>query len=369
MEIENINEIEDLDEYFDYDTILQRMLDRVPIQIDKREGSIIYNALAPVAAELAQMYIVLKNNIDLVFVDTAVDEYLDRLCNQIGIYRNEATYAIKQGQFYDENNNLIDIEINSRFTCGDLYWYAVEKISTGVYKVQCESEGTQGNNITGNLVPIDYIQGLNYGTLTDLLIPGEEMETDEALRERYMEKSNDIAFGGNILDYKQRTKQLDGIGAVKVIPVWNGPGTVKLIILDSDYNKANNYLIESTQNAVCPGLESNGIGFAPIGHMVTVTTVEETFINVSTMVTLAETGILLDVKENIRKAIENYLLELRKTWENNETLIVRKSQIETIILAIDNVIDVQNTILNNSFGNVEILKTSIPVMGGLEVNV
>ena len=40
MEVDDINEIENLDEYFDYDTILQRMLDRVPIQIDKREGSI-----------------------------------------------------------------------------------------------------------------------------------------------------------------------------------------------------------------------------------------------------------------------------------------------------------------------------------------
>lgn len=351
----------------DYDSILKSMLDKIPDTLDKREGSIIYDALAPAAAELAKMYIDLEYSIDLVFVDTAVDEYLDRLCNQIGIYRNEATHAIKQGQFYDENNNLMDIEINSRFTCGDLYWCAIEKISMGIYKLKCESEGTQGNNITGSLVPVDYIQGLNYGTLTDLLIPGEETETDEALRKRYMEKSNDIAFGGNILDYKQRTKQLDGIGAVKVIPVWNGPGTVKLIILDSDYNKANNYLIETTQKAVCPNLQDNGIGFAPIGHIVTVTTVDETPINVSTTITLSETGILTDVKENIKKSIENYLLELRKTWENNTNLIVRKSQIETLILAIEGVIDVQNTVLNNSPGNIEISEANIPIMGRLEV--
>ena len=93
METENI---ENLDEYFDYDTIVQRMLDRIPTQIDKREGSIIYNAIAPAAAELAQIYIVLKNNIDLVFADTSVGEYLDRLCNQAGLTRIEATSAIKK---------------------------------------------------------------------------------------------------------------------------------------------------------------------------------------------------------------------------------------------------------------------------------
>ncbi len=40
-----------------YEVILQRMLDRVPNNIDKREGSIIYNALAPAAVELQNMYI------------------------------------------------------------------------------------------------------------------------------------------------------------------------------------------------------------------------------------------------------------------------------------------------------------------------
>jgi len=95
---------QDLDEYFDYDVTLNRMLDKIPDTLDKREGSIIYDALAPAAAEIAQMYIVLKNNIDLVFADTAVEEYLDRLANQVGLTREEATKAVKQSNFYDEND-------------------------------------------------------------------------------------------------------------------------------------------------------------------------------------------------------------------------------------------------------------------------
>ena len=93
------------EEKYTYEAILQRMLDTIPDTIDKREGSIIYDALAPAAAELAQAYIWLSNAVDLVFVDTSVDEYLDRLCNQIGIIRKEATPAIKQGNFYNSNNN------------------------------------------------------------------------------------------------------------------------------------------------------------------------------------------------------------------------------------------------------------------------
>ena len=167
----NIKEIEDLDEYFDYEIILQRMLGRITSQVDKREGSIIYDAIAPAAAELAQMYIVLKYNIDLVFVDTAVEEYLDRLANQVGVRRKEATYSIRKATFYDVEGNLIDISIGERFSIEDLIFSIIEKISTGTYKVQCETAGIIGNSVMGNLIPVNYIERLGKSILTDILIP------------------------------------------------------------------------------------------------------------------------------------------------------------------------------------------------------
>ena len=39
-----------------YEEILKRMLDRVPSDVDKREGSIVYDALAPAAVEIQLMY-------------------------------------------------------------------------------------------------------------------------------------------------------------------------------------------------------------------------------------------------------------------------------------------------------------------------
>ena len=253
----------DEDEYT-FEAILQRMLDTIPDTIDKREGSIIYDALAPAAIELAQLYVWLQNAIDLVFVDTSVGEYLDKLCNQIGITRSEATAAVKQGNFYDEDGELFDVDIGSRFTCEDLYWEVIEQISTGIYQVQCETTGVVGNNVTGTLVPVDYIDGLGTATLTDLLVPGEDEEDDDTLRERYLSATTDVAFGGNIEDYKEKVKEIDGIGAVKVIPVWNGGGTVKLIILNSDYDIASDVLIANVQETICPDLSDEGLGLAPI---------------------------------------------------------------------------------------------------------
>lgn len=54
-----------------FEFILDRMLDRVPDTVDKREGSIIYDALAPAAAELAKTYMELDVVMDEAFVDTA----------------------------------------------------------------------------------------------------------------------------------------------------------------------------------------------------------------------------------------------------------------------------------------------------------
>lgn len=352
-----------LDEYYEYETILNRMLDKIPDTLDKREGSIIYDALAPAAAEMAQMYIVLKNNIDLVFADTAVEEYLDRLSNQVGLTRKEATKAIKQGNFYDESENLMDIELNSRFTCNDCYWKIKEKISTGIYKLECETAGLTGNNITGLLVPVDYIQNLGKATLTDLLIPGEDEENDEELRKRYYEQIEEKSFGGNVIDYKNKTKDIDGVGAVKVTPIWNGGGTVKLTILDSNFDKATSTLIETVQTEICPGFSEEGLGLAPIGHVVTVDTVTEISIEVKTEITIETTTTKDKVKENIKKSISEYLLGLRKLWEDTDTTVVRKAQIEALILNTEGVIDVTKTLINNQNGNVLLSKYQIPILG------
>lgn len=163
--------MENLDEYYDFNNILRRMLDKVEDSIDKREGSIIYDALAPCAAELAQMYIVLKDNIDLVFVDTSTGEYLDKLCNQVGLDRKQATKAIRKASFYNENDVLMNVEIGERFSLEDLTYKTIEKITEGEFKCECEMAGTLGNKQSGILIPINYIQGLGQAVLEDVLIP------------------------------------------------------------------------------------------------------------------------------------------------------------------------------------------------------
>lgn len=86
-------------EAFTYSFILQRMLHRVSDDVDKREGSVIYDALAPAAAELSEMYAQLDANQVLLFADTAAGEWLERRTAEFGVERQPATFAQRQGEF------------------------------------------------------------------------------------------------------------------------------------------------------------------------------------------------------------------------------------------------------------------------------
>lgn len=180
-----------------YDVILNRMLARVSSKMDKREGAVIWDTHSPTAIELQILYIELDNIIKEAYGDTASREFLILRCQERGITPYEATYAILQGEFYPPD---IDV-LGKRFNIGAVNYVVTEKISDGVYQVQCETAGTIGNQYLGTMTPIDYIEGLETAELTGVLIPGEDEEDTEALRERYFASFNTLAFGGNRTDY------------------------------------------------------------------------------------------------------------------------------------------------------------------------
>lgn len=386
-------ESDNLDEYYDYDNILNRMLSNISDDIDKREGSVIYNALAPAALELAQMYFTLKNNMDLCFADTAVGEYLDRICEQIGIKRKEATKAVRRAQFFkinteDEGEKYLpyeNIQIGSRFSIEDVTYKVIEKIDTtgqeqnlkNVYKLECEIAGIKGNEYLGNLIPIDYIEDIAKAELNAIIIPGTDEETDEELRNRYYEYVKNTAFGGNIQDYKNKTKEIDGVGLVYVTTadeIVTFEENVRLTILNSNLEIANNQLVADVQKIIDPTQNGEGIGIAPIGHIVKVKTAEKWILNVTTTLTLKE-GLTVDsIKNEILDIIKQYYKDvISKEWETSKWTI-RISQIENRILNIDGVIDISNTKLTTASGtpyngNCEYHSGFIPVIEEVTINV
>ncbi|WP_027629472.1 baseplate J/gp47 family protein [Ruminiclostridium cellobioparum] len=341
-----------------YENILQRMLDRIPNGIDKREGSVIFDALAPAAAELVQMYIEADVILNEAFADTASREYLIKRAAERGVAPKAASYAVVKGIFN------MNVPVGSRFSLGSLNYKVTEKIAESQFKLECETAGTEGNRNFGTLIPINYIDGLSYAEVTEILIPGEDEEETEQLRARYFATLDSQAFGGNITDYKEKVNELQGVGGVKVYPVWNGGGTVKLIVINSEYNKPSEELISDIQTRIDPVQNrGNGAGIAPIGHIVTVEGVGVQTVDIETNISYNPGWIWDDLKDYVEKTIDEYFKELSKNWADSANLIVRISQLETRFLNVAGVLDISNTKINGLEQNLVLDKDCIPVRG------
>ena len=342
-----------------FDVIMQKMLNRIPSTFDKREGSIIYDALAPAAAELAQLYIQLDVVLNQTFADTATHEYLEKRCAERGIMRIPATYAVVQGVFTPTD---VDV-LGERFSCG-IYNYTVTSGSNGVYQLTCETSGEVPNAVSGQLIPINYISGLQTANITALLIPGENTEDDDSLRERYFDSLSSQAFGGNVADYKEKTKVIDGVGGVKVTPVWNGGGTVLLTITASDYSVPTSALINKVQTLIDPTQnKGEGKGIAPIGHVVTVKGVVAKEITIATQITYQNGWDWESTHSYVENTIDEYFQSLSKEWEDMNNIVIRISAVEQRILACPGVLDIQDTTLNGTPKNLQLGEHEIPVRG------
>nr|DAV07581.1 MAG TPA: Baseplate J like protein [Caudoviricetes sp.] len=342
-----------------FEKLVNEKLNSISNDIDKREGSIVYDAVAGNSLETAQMYITISEYYTETFGHTASRINLVKRAAERGIYPKPASAGIYKGVFN------IEIPIGSRFSLNEYNYIVVKKLDSGSYEYQleCETLGEEPNGNTGTLIPIEYIPGLTSAELTEILIPGEDEEETESLRTRYLNSFDTQAYGGNIKDYEEKTIAISGVGAVKVTPVWQGGGTVRLTILNSEYDEAKSTLIERVQELIDPTKDGTGKGIAPIGHIVTVDTPQKKSIYIATNLTLEDIEVS-NIKTEIDKVLQDYLLELRKSWASSNKIIVRISQIETRILTVNSkIIDISNTKINGKEENLEVDIYEIPVWG------
>lgn len=391
-----------------YEVLLERMLSRVPGKFDKREGSVIWDTHSPTAIELQILYIELDAILKEAYGDSASREFLVLRCKERGIYPYEATHAVLKGVFVP---STVDVT-GQRFNIGDINYFVTGKISEGEYQVECETAGKIGNQFFGTMIPIEYINGLQAAELTEILIPGEDEEGTEDLRARYFDSFKEKAFGGNVQDYLEKTNAIPGVGRTKVTRIWNADvspadmipkesvetwyggvretltgevrswldsvfhaakqkklttgGTVLLTVINSEFGPASDALVQEVQAAIDPEANAGeGYGIAPIGHVVKVEGARVKEITVKTTLTFEPGYGWGNLQGSLEEAVSAYLLELRKEWADASYLIVRISQIDTRLLGVPGIIDVQNTSVNGSRDNLPLGKYEIPVLGGV----
>lgn len=355
-----------------YESLLKEKLDSVDSKYDKREGSLIYDAMAPNSAEDAIVYTQMNWMYDQQHGETADRENLIQIARDTrGLEPEDATHAIIKAVFECEDN--CDLKIGDRFSHAELNYVVIEQMERTAYKVKCETAGNVGNKYLGQLIPIQYIQGLLSANMTEILVYGENEEDTEEFRQRWRDSFNGCAFGGNKESYIQEIKKIAGVGGVKVDRATNAAGEmvggyVRCTIISSNFDVPSSELINQVQTVIDPEVNAgNGDGLAPVGTTAKIVAVNGIEINISTTLTY-DTGYSFEaIKSQLESAIDFYFLEIRKEWESNGTskMYVRKSMIESALLRVNGVLDIADTTLNGNDGNVELDAYSIPIRGNL----
>lgn len=369
--------------------IQAQMLSRVDNGIDKREGSMIQTAIAPVAWFLEGLFLTLDQMQKNAYAGTAVGESLDYIVAERGLTRKAATPAVRQGIFNMEipagsafrtidGNNSVIFTSGAVIAEGDYY----------AYEMTCQTAGTAGNSYTGNILPITAIPGLTLATIGTTIIEGTDTETDDALRSRFFETFETQAFGGNIASYRQAILAIEGVGAVQVYPAYNGGGTVLCSILDSNLTPAESALVEAVQAVICPNENgqiepsAKGYGLAPIGAAVKITTATNLTCNFTmdiqfdASVSNGETT----YRNEIEYAIYQYIRSVCETWGRQLTgqtvsypvNIYVSRVIAAILAAVPEVVNVSNVTINGTAGDLALTETAtlqqIPSLGTVVIN-
>lgn len=353
--------------------ILARMQGNVTNDIEKTEGSLVYDALSPASKEFASVYKTADEIVEKLDISNLTgDELATRVYERTGLTRNSATYA----------TGTLNITGSSTIAIGDLFQTssAVQFKSleaktitdSGTINIQAVVAGSS-SNIPANqitVMPVG-ISGVVSVTNPNPTENGYDEETDAHLLERYYEKIQNPDNGQNIAHFKNLVKAYTGVGDCKVFPVWNANNTVKIVIIDSNKDVPSANLVSNVQIYMDPLGDTWGLGYgaAPPFSFTTIAGATGKTIDVSFTV-IKDTNYNDDQRfANVQASIIKYL----KSIAFLENAVVSYAQIGAAILASDGVLDYSNLLVNNGNSNIIISLTSslceIPVLGTVTINV
>lgn len=340
-----------------FEHLQEVQLERIREDVDKREGSVIWDATAAASVVLSGFYFQLGNYIDLVFPDTSAGSFLDRFTAPFHTPRRQAVKAVRKGAFDRE------VPVGSRFSTagGQTLTYAVlapvgEEGGKYYYQLECEQAGRGGNEYTGSIIPVEYLPGLGKAELLEVIVSGSDIEPDDDYRDRFLAKVCRPSTSGNANDYYNWAMSCNNVGAAKVFPLDFGPGTVGVAITNGDKAAAGTALVES----VAAYIES----VRPIGATVTVYSATEKAVNISASIRLASGAPLGMVQDTFREAARAYLQE-----NAFETDYISLARMGNLLLSVSGVEDYTSMLLNGEAANVEVGAREVAIIGTVRLEV
>lgn len=312
--------------------ITQNVLSTVRNDVDKREGSVIYDAVAPLSFMVSAVLQMLKVALANTDLQTATGDWLDLLGSDKGVYRKQ---AVPSRRIVSVTPLDTEVSIDARFETKaglGLFW-AIKSATEnqGEYIVECETAGRDGGADYGELTPVMPIAGLESCVFTSTMVYGSDTESDTDYRLRIWQSLKSDAYGGNFADYKnwvfntfaesENGSEIDGM---MFYPAFDGGGTVKIFPTAAEYDSYGNAIRYMPASAgACAALKAYldpindsglGAGIVPVGHRVTVEAPRRIVLTVRVSVELksGQTEITDSVKRAAYDDMLSYIESVRK---------------------------------------------------------
>jgi len=366
-------------EGYTYERLLNEVLNNAPEGIDTRQGSIFFDAVSGVLLKVAKLYTDLDVVSEMTRLTTATGEALDAKAREYGVTRLAATKAKYRAEFSGTVPRA-----GERFYYDGAYFVLKIEAGTGIYYFEAEVAGENGNDIYAGTpaVPVNNVDGLASATFGPIYENGSDDEDDESLRNRVIEKISGPAENGNRQHYKTWCESIDGVGRARIIPLWNGPNTVKGVLIDPVGKPCGVAKVAEVQEYIDParkGLTATvegktynvgdglGNGVANIGAHFTAVAAEALEITVAFGAELADGATKEAVQQAAAEAIEKYLKELALNAGEGENAVVRISAVGAILSQVESLVDYSDLRLNGDTHNVAAGEEDVPVLRGVEI--
>ena len=353
----------------DTDDIQERMMDNLPDDISQMEGDFPYDFTMPTAIELSQLYQEgIVQALMAAFPEYAADEFLDLHGEDAGLTRKPAMAATGIVQVTAEEGTVIeagtvflvpatDTEDAIEFTSDeDVEWTEDGTLDVAVTAVE---GGADGNVAAGTITvmedPIDEVSAVTNSTPTS---GGMDEEDDDAFYERiHAENEDSNSYIGNDSDFRKWALQVDGIGDCVVDPAWNGPGTVRLILVDSNGQPASSALVQAVSDFILSPNDRSA-RLLPTGSAA-LTCVAATTVTVN----FVATGLVLvgTTAATVSTEFQNAVKEVYATAKEDN--ILRYAKLYAALANIDGVVDFATFLVNNGEANISLGAAGYAVTG------
>ncbi len=354
------------------DEIHQRMMNNLPADIDDMPGGFPYDFTRPAAQEKEEIINYhLVRALMIAFPQYAWDEWLDLHGRQVHLDRHQPKKAhgnvkvtgiagteIAEGAVFCTAATEAGPAIEYRAAKGAV----IGEDGTAVIPVEAVESGT-GSNVAANAVtmmarPDKKVTGVRN---PEPITGGTEREGDGDFYDRIAaEYENSMTYLGNDADYERWAKQA-GAGGCIVVPAAEGPGTVKLVLVDTNGQPASEKLVQDVHDyIVSPGDRSKRLLPTACAQLICEAAIT---VKVDFMVTGLVYGDITDI-EKIKQDFSAAVKQVYGTAKQEG--ILRYNDVRPLISGIVGVEDFGEFLMNGEMRNIMLGSQEYPETGALD---